>query len=191
MAYEQDGPNAAQSPTDSTLRSRRRNSNDINAGSSDPLIQYTDPPRLRSTNPLNDLRTILTSGYINVLLVFFPFAIISGALGWSPNVVFLMNFFALMPLAALLSFATEELSKTAGQAIGGLLNVTFGNATELIVGIVALRDGQVRLIQTTMLGSILSSLLFVLRCLLIIVYKLGTRIDFCSRGDADSRISVQ
>ena len=76
--------------------------------------------------------------------------------------VFATNFFALMPLAGLLSFATEELSKKVGQAIGGLLNVTFGNATELIVGIVALKDGQVKLIQTTMLGSILSSLLFVI-----------------------------
>ena len=66
-----------------------------------------------------------------------------------------------MPLASLLSVATEALSESAGPAIGGLLNVTFGNATELIVGIVSLRNGQVKLIQTTMLGSILSSLLFV------------------------------
>ena len=162
MIYEQDGINATQSTISSTLRSRRRNSEDADAGPSDPLLPHPHPERIKSTNPLNDFRAILFSGYINVLLIFFPFAIISGALGWSSTMVFVTNFFALMPLASLLSFATEELSKTAGQAIGGLLNVTFGNATELIVGIVALRDGQVKLIQTTMLGSILSSLLFVI-----------------------------
>jgi len=126
--------------------------------------EYLLGPPLESRNsmyPLTDLRTILFSGYINLLLIFLPFAILSGSLEWSPTIVFFTNFFAMMPLAALLSFATEELSKSAGQGIGGLLNVTFGNATELIVGIVALKKGQVKLIQTTMLGSILSSLLFV------------------------------
>jgi len=117
---------------------------------------------VQHSNLLTGIHTILFNDYINILLIFLPFAIISGALEWSSTIVFVTNFFALMPLAALLSFATEELSKKVGPGIGGLLNVTFGNATELIVGIVALRDGQVKLIQTTMLGSILSSLLFVL-----------------------------
>ena len=78
-----------------------------------------------------------------------------------------------------------------GQGIGGLLNVTFGNITELIVGIVALKAGQVKLIQTTMLGSILSSLLFVISYLLIIIYKLGTWFNFYSWRDTDSRPYVQ
>jgi Ca2+:H+ antiporter len=132
------------------------------APSRTPLLgNGPDSPHAQRSNPLYDVRTILFNDYINVLLIFLPFALISGWLEWSPTVVFTTNFFALMPLASLLSFATDELSKKVGQGIGGLLNVTFGNATELIVGIVALRDGQVKLIQTTMLGSILSSLLFV------------------------------
>jgi Ca2+:H+ antiporter len=141
----------------------RRSSDGVEANDSDYLLGDPNGSQsVQSKNPLNDIRTILSSSFINVLLIFLPFALVSGALEWSPNIVFITNFFALMPLASLLSYATEELSKTAGQAIGGLLNVTFGNATELIVGIVALRDGQVKLIQTTMLGSILSSLLFVI-----------------------------
>ena len=76
---------------------------------------------------------VLKSNYVNVLLVFVPLGIISGATGWNPTVVFLMNFFAIIPLAALLSFATEELSVKLGQTLGGLLNATFGNAVELIV----------------------------------------------------------
>ena len=127
-----------------------------------PLLGPPGPtPSPRATTLLEDFRIYFCSAYINVLLVFLPFAIISGALEWSPTTIFLTNFFALMPLASLLSVATEALSESAGPAIGGLLNVTFGNATELIVGIVSLRNGQVKLIQTTMLGSILSSLLFV------------------------------
>jgi Ca2+:H+ antiporter len=136
---------------------------DSDGGNATPRWSLACFPDLRDhpVSALKDLCTILSSGYINALLIFLPFALISGAREWSPTVIFVTNFFAMMPLAALLSFATEELSKSVGPGVGALLNVTFGNATELIVGIVALRDGQVKLIQTTMLGSILSSLLFV------------------------------
>lgn len=77
----------------------------------------------------------LASNYVNVLLVFVPLGIISGAAGWNPTAVFILNFLAIIPLASLLSFATEELSVKLGQTLGGLLNATFGNAVELIVGI--------------------------------------------------------
>jgi Ca2+:H+ antiporter len=76
---------------------------------------------------------VLISNYVNVLLVFVPLGIISGALHWNPTVVFILNFFAIMPLASLLSFATEELAVPLGQTLGGLMNATFGNAVELIV----------------------------------------------------------
>jgi len=75
----------------------------------------------------------LASNYVNVLLVFVPLGIIAGAMGWNPTAVFVLNFFAIMPLASLLSFATEELSVKLGQTLGGLMNATFGNAVELIV----------------------------------------------------------
>jgi len=141
--------------------------NDIETGPSrhdHPLLRNGshDSRQGVPSSPLQDLRTILFSAYINVLLLFVPFALLSGALGWPSSTVFATNFFALMPLASLLSYSTEELSKRVGRTTAGLLNVTFGNATELIVGIVALRDGQIKLIQTAMLGSILSSLLFIL-----------------------------
>lgn len=76
---------------------------------------------------------VLASNYVNVLLVFVPLGIIAGALGWNPTAIFVLNFLAIIPLAALLSFATEELSVNIGQTLGGLLNATFGNAVELIV----------------------------------------------------------
>ena len=74
---------------------------------------------------------------LNVLLVFVPVGIALGALGLNPTAVFIVNFLAIVPLAALLSFATEELSVKLGQTIGGLMNATFGNAVELIVSCMA------------------------------------------------------
>jgi Ca2+:H+ antiporter len=78
-------------------------------------------------------RATLCSNYVNVLLVFVPLGIVAGALGWNPTAVFILNFLAIVPLAALLSFATEELAAKMGETVGGLLNATFGNAVELIV----------------------------------------------------------
>lgn len=76
----------------------------------------------------------LKSNPVNVLLLFVPLGIVFGAIGFKPTVVFILNFLAIIPLASLLSFATEELSAKLGQTLGGLLNATFGNAVELIVG---------------------------------------------------------
>lgn len=73
------------------------------------------------------------SDYVNFLLVAVPVGIVAGACKWSPTAVFTINFFAIIPLAAVLSFATEEISMKLGETMGGLLNATFGNAVELIV----------------------------------------------------------
>ncbi|PHH75544.1 hypothetical protein CDD80_2299 [Ophiocordyceps camponoti-rufipedis] len=107
-------------------------------------------------------KVTLLSNYVNFLLVFVPLGIVAGACHWSPTAVFTINFFAIIPLAAVLSFATEEISIKLGETLGGLLNATFGNAVELIVSIVALRDGQIEVVQSSMLGSILSNLLLVM-----------------------------
>jgi len=129
----------------------------------------------------HDFRIVLFSNHSNVLLVFVPFAVLSDFLQWSSAVIFTMNFLALIPLALLLSFATKELTKRVGSTGGSLINVTFGNATELIVGIVALMNDQIHLIQTSMLGSILSTLLFVIHLpFLICTYELDTGNDFRS-----------
>jgi Ca2+:H+ antiporter len=106
----------------------------------------------------------LVRDYVNVLLIFVPLGIIAGALGWDSTAIFVLNFFAIIPLASMLSFATEELAATMGQALGGLMNATFGNAVELIVSIIALKDNQIRVVQASMLGSILSNILLVLGC---------------------------
>lgn len=97
---------------------------------------YRNDDRPWIAYPMSFLYTtwaVLASNYVNVLLVFVPVGIVLGALGMNPTAVFVVNFLAIVPLAALLSFATEELSVKLGQTIGGLMNATFGNAVELIV----------------------------------------------------------
>ncbi|KAF7552816.1 hypothetical protein G7046_g7294 [Stylonectria norvegica] len=107
-------------------------------------------------------KVTLLSNYVNFLLVMVPIGIVAGSMGWNSTAVFTINFFAIIPLAAVLSFATEEISIKLGETLGGLLNATFGNAVELIVSIVALRDNQIEIVQASMLGSILSNLLLVM-----------------------------
>ncbi|KAM0364335.1 hypothetical protein ACHAPK_010722 [Fusarium culmorum] len=65
-----------------------------------------------------------------------PLGIIAGKMGWGSTAIFTMNFFDIISLAAILSFATEEISKKLGDTLAGLLNATFGNAVELILSTV-------------------------------------------------------
>jgi Ca2+:H+ antiporter len=148
------------------MPSRGRDSNDINGTNAQtPLLggpfRGLAGGRYGGYPIYHVVKTVVCSNYLNVMLIFFPLGIISGAVGWAAPLTFVFNFLAIMALASLLSFATEELSKKVGQTIGGLLNASFGNATELIVSIVALKEGQIKLVQASMLGSILSNLLLV------------------------------
>jgi len=80
----------------------------------------------------------------------------------SDTSIFLCNFIGIIPLAKLLGYATEEISLRTSETLGGLLNATFGNAVELIIGIMALKSGLVDVVKASMVGSLLSNLLLVL-----------------------------
>jgi len=99
---------------------------------------------------------------LNVLLVCIPLAFLSRFCGWSEAWVFLSALVGLIPLAERISFVTEDVAKYTNQTLGGLLNATFGNITELVVCIFAIRAGLFRVVQLSMLGSVLSNLLLVL-----------------------------
>ena len=101
------------------------------------------------------------------LLVFVPATIVAAWLhagGW----VFVLAALALVPLARWIGTATEALATHLGPGLGGLLNATFGNAAELIVGITALRAGQTAVVKASITGSILGNLLFVLGWTLLV-----------------------
>jgi len=99
---------------------------------------------------------------VNSLLLALPFAIASALLQWSDLWIFSLNFIAMIPLAALLGDFTEAAASHVGQTLGGLLNASFGNAVEVVVSIQALRANEIRVVQASLMGSVLSNLLLVL-----------------------------
>jgi Ca2+:H+ antiporter len=100
---------------------------------------------------------------LNWLLVFVPVALILEIVAPGQHVlVFFSAAAGIVPLAGWLGRATEQLAERAGQGVGGLLNATFGNAAELIIGIMALRHGLTGVVQASLTGSILGNILLVL-----------------------------
>lgn len=98
-------------------------------------VEHSNPIIAWPSKCLYTTVEVLKTNYVNILLVFVPIGIAAGMAGWDPVAVFILNFIAIIPLASLLAFATEELAVPLGQTLGGLLNATFGNAVELIVRI--------------------------------------------------------
>lgn len=106
---------------------------------------------------------VTTHSWMNVLLIFVPVGIVVANIpGINGGIVFAMNCIAVVPLAGLLSHATESVASNMGDALGALLNITFGNAVELIIFIIALSKNQIRIVQASLLGSILANLLLIL-----------------------------
>jgi Ca2+:H+ antiporter len=99
---------------------------------------------------------------LNWLLVLVPVALIARVLSLPALVIFAISGLAIVPLAKWMGNATEELAVHVGPGIGGLLNATFGNATELIIAIFALQAGLVNVVKASITGSIVGNLLFVL-----------------------------
>jgi Ca2+:H+ antiporter len=93
------------------------------------------------------------------LLIFIPISIAAEYLEWGTMTVFVTSALAIVPLAIWLSTATEEVTLVTGPSVGGLLNAVFGNATELIISLVALKAGLVDIVKASITGSIISNLL--------------------------------
>lgn len=96
------------------------------------------------------------------LLIFIPISLAAERLEWGALTVFVTAAIAIIPLAIWLSTATEEVAVVAGPSIGGLLNALFGNATELIIALVALRAGLIDIVKASITGTIISNLLLVM-----------------------------
>src|SRR5437588_12246575 len=97
------------------------------------------------------------------LLVFVP--VVFAASKFKPEahtLLFVLSVLAIVPLAALLSHATESVAAKTGDAVGGLLNATLGNLTELVIALTALRAGQYMLVKASVAGAIVTNSLFML-----------------------------
>ncbi len=99
---------------------------------------------------------------MNYLLVFIPLAATLGHIGSVPvPFTFMAAALGLIPLAALMAKATEQLAYRTSQTLGGLLNATFGNAPELIISLIALQAGLLDVVKASIVGVVLGNLLFV------------------------------
>jgi Ca2+:H+ antiporter len=99
---------------------------------------------------------------MDILLVFVPATLVLSWLGAESTILFVSSILAILPLAAKMGEATEDLAKIFGGHIGGLLNATFGNMAELIIALIAINRGLLDLVKASLAGSIIGNLLFVL-----------------------------
>ena len=100
--------------------------------------------------------------WLYLLLLAAPAAVITESLHTSPLVPFILASLGLIPLAGLIGLATETLAERLGHRIGGLLNATFGNAAEIIIGLAALAAGLPEVVRASLAGSIIGNVLLVL-----------------------------
>ncbi|KAL5710279.1 Vacuolar cation/proton exchanger 3 [Ranunculus cassubicifolius] len=119
--------------------------------------------------PIHVIRRLLINSHdvilgskLSFLFLAIPLAITSHHFHFGHPYTFVLSLLALAPLAERVSFLTEQIAFYTGPTVGGLLNATCGNATELIIAIFALFDGKVDVVKYSLLGSILSNLLLVL-----------------------------
>src|SRR5947208_10319318 len=101
-------------------------------------------------------------GWPYLLVPFIPIAIALDVAGASSTLIFFSSALGVIPTAALMGRATEELAARSGPGIGGLLNVTFGNAPELIIALFALGQGLHEVVKASLVGSILGNILLVM-----------------------------
>ncbi|RSM02179.1 hypothetical protein CDV31_011023 [Fusarium ambrosium] len=119
-----------------------------------------------SSNDVNlgffgQIRATLVASKLNWLLIFVPIGLAAHSYEVSPLVTFITNAIAIIPLSVMLTDATERIAIEAGDTIGALLNITLGNLVELII-LVALVNDHIRIVQASILGSVLVNLLLIL-----------------------------
>jgi putative effector of murein hydrolase LrgA (UPF0299 family) len=96
-----------------------------------------------------------------LLLIFIPISIALDLLHADPIIIFVSAALAIVPIAGFMGKATEELSKQVGAGIGGLLNATFGNATELIIAFFAIQAGLFEVVKASITGAIIGNVLLI------------------------------
>ncbi|KAJ4970247.1 hypothetical protein NE237_003346 [Protea cynaroides] len=111
---------------------------------------------------LRDLQEVILGTKLSVLFPAVPLAIIANIFNFGTPWVFALSLLGLTPLAERVSFLTEQIAFFTGPTVGGLLNATCGNATELIIALLALHERKIAVVKYSLVGSVLSNLLLVL-----------------------------
>jgi Ca2+:H+ antiporter len=122
----------------------------------------TDQPSNSGRPQLNAAFLRTPDGWPYLLAPLIPLAVALDLAGAAASIVFAISALGIVPTAALMGRATEELAARSGPGIGGLLNVTFGNAPELIIALFALGQGLHEVVKASIVGSIIGNILLVL-----------------------------
>ncbi|KAF9016276.1 calcium/proton exchanger [Hymenopellis radicata] len=124
---------------------------------------FIRPSELRGHSPgyFASLKSAATYSWVNALLVFNPVAWALHYTHQTDGAVFAMALLGVIPLAGMLGHGTETIALYTGDAIGGLINASLGNATEFIIAILLLVKCEIRVVQASLLGGLLSNLLLV------------------------------
>jgi Ca2+:H+ antiporter len=120
-------------------------------------------------------RLLGPDGWPYLLAPLIPAAVLVDLLDASAVVIFFVSAIALIPPAAMMGRATEELAERSGDVVGGLLNVTFGNAPELIIALFALEKGLHEVVKASLIGSILGNVLLVMGAAMLVGGLTGNR----------------
>jgi Ca2+:H+ antiporter len=126
---------------------------------------------------------------LNALFIFVPIAIWLGLTESSPSSVFLVSCLAIIPLAGLMGRGTEHLTRHVGPGLGGLISSSFGNAAELILAFIALREGHIDVVKASLTGSIIGNMLLVLGLAMLLGGWRHKELHF-SRAAAESNSSM-
>lgn len=100
--------------------------------------------------------------FLKYLLIFVPISFVAKLFNVSGSIMFLLSCASIIPLAGLMGEGTEEISFYSGPKIGGFLNGTFGNATELIISFFALKQGLFDVVKSSIAGAVIGNVLLVI-----------------------------
>ncbi|MBQ5695275.1 MAG: calcium/proton exchanger [Clostridium sp.] len=105
---------------------------------------------------------------LKYMLIFIPISIIGKFMNFPSSVMFILAALSIIPLAGIMGEGTEEISFYTGPKVGGFLNATFGNATELIISFFALKQGLFEVVKSSISGAIIGNILLVLGASMLI-----------------------
>jgi Ca2+:H+ antiporter len=131
----------------------------------------------------------MASKLLSALFLFVPLSVWLGLTGASAPVVFFVSCVAVIPLAGLMGRGTEQLTRHVGPGLGGLISSSFGNAAELILAFIALREGHVDVVKASLTGSIIGNMLLVLGLAMLLGGWKHKELRF-SRAAAESNSSM-
>ena len=117
---------------------------------------------MNATSSMAMIVSIVRHNPVLWLLVAVPLPFLGHSMGLGHTPLFFLSVVAIVPLAGLLSTATESVAAKLGDAKGGLLNATLGNLTELVIALTALRAGEYTLVKASIAGTIVTNTLFIL-----------------------------